>query len=321
VRTQPVERRVLARPVLVPGAVRIDERRIKVVALRMDGFIEDLFVNATGQTVRAGQPLFRVYSPQVQQAQVDLLTALREQDRSGPGAEAQRRLEGPIQRLRNLGIPEARIREVVDKRSNPRTIDWPSPSSGVVLEKRVIDGQRAVTGDELYRIADLMAVWVIAEVPERELAFLRVGDPASVTFLAYPGDVREGRLTFVYPDVNPETRTVRVRIELPNPDGRLKLDMYADVTLQAGAGDAAAIAVPESALIDSGTRQVVIVARGDGRFEPRPVKTGRRGDGHVEITEGLAEGEEVVTTATFLIDAESNLQAALRALTAPEARR
>ncbi|MCK6452708.1 MAG: efflux RND transporter periplasmic adaptor subunit [Alphaproteobacteria bacterium] len=318
VRTGRVERRVLTMPVRVPGTVKLDERRIKSVTLRFDGFIEDLFVNATGQAVKAGQPLFRVYSSQVQQAQVDLIVATREfKARGGAGGDADPMIQGPMQRLRNLDLPEARIREVRQTGANPRTIDWPSPMAGIVLEKKVIDGQRAAMGSELYRIADLGTVWVIAEVPEQELPQVRIGDRAKAVFLALPGEEREGKVTFVYPDLKPETRTARVRIELANPDLKLKTDMFAHVTIGAGGSGAAVIAAPDSAVIDSGTRQVVLVARGEGRFEPRAVRIGRRGEGMVEIVEGLAEGEEVVTSATFLIDAESNLKAALQAFTPP----
>lgn len=318
VRTETVEARVLVQAVRAVGTVAIDERRLTIVALRSDGYVEDLFVNTTGQTVRAGEPLFRIYSAQVQQAQIDLIVAMRALQRGTAGADAERSLEGAMQRLRNLGVPESRIREVRETGANPRTIDWPAPANGTVIGKRIINGQRVVAGDELYRIADLSHVWVIADVAEGDLATIASGTRASVTFRAYPAEPVEGEVTFIYPELRPETRTVRVRIEVPNPDGRLKADMYADVVFRPGAADAPAIAVSASAVIDSGTRQVVIVARGEGRFEPRPVRLGRRGEGYVEVLDGVAKGEEVVTTATFLIDAESNLKAALKAFT-PEA--
>jgi membrane fusion protein, copper/silver efflux system len=174
-------------------------------------------------------------------------------------------------------------------------------------------------GDELYRIADLSSVWVIADVAESDLADIKVGMRATVTLRAYPMQPFEGEVTFIYPEVKTETRTARVRIEVPNPEGRLKIDMYADVVFQAGAGEEPCIAAPSSAVIDSGTRQVVLVAKGEGRFEPRAVKLGRHGDGYVEVLDGISTGEEVVTAATFLIDAESNLKAALQAFTQPEA--
>jgi Cu(I)/Ag(I) efflux system membrane fusion protein len=304
VRTEPVEARAIMRPVRAVGTVTHDESRLTVVAMRSDGYIEELFVDKTGQHVHAGDPLFRVYSPDIVSAQVDV--------RVGFGAG------GGEQRLRNLGLPESHIREVRAGK-NPMTLDWPAPATGDVIEKRVIKGQRVKAGDELYRIADHSHLWVIADVAESDLSAVKVGTRATVTVRAYAAEPVEGEVTFIYPELRTETRTARVRIELPNPGGRLKIDMYADVVFQAGAGEQPAIAVPTSAVIDSGTRQVVLVAKGEGRFEPRAVKLGRRGDGYVEVLDGVDKGEEVVTSATFLIDAESNLKAALQAFTQSEA--
>lgn len=320
VRTEVVEARVLVQPVRAVGAVRYDERRLTVVALRAEGYIEDLFVNAAGQAVQAGAPLFRVYSRDIQIAQVDLGVALAAQARGVATVGAQS-IEGAMQRLRNLDVPESRIQEVRKTGANPRTIDWPSPATGVVIEKRVIKGQRVMAGEELYRIADLSQMWVIAEVAESDLAAIKIGMTATVTLRAYPQEPIAGTVTFIYPDLRPETRTARVRIELPNPDGRLKNDMFADVAFRAGADGDPVVAAPESAVIDSGARRIVLVSKGEGRFEPREVKLGRRGEGYVEIVEGVNEGESVVTAATFLIDSESNLNAALKAFAAPEAPR
>jgi Cu(I)/Ag(I) efflux system membrane fusion protein len=162
-------------------------------------------------------------------------------------------------------------------------------------------------------------MWVIADVAESDLAHIQTGTHATVTFRAYPTEPMAGKVTLVYPELKTETRTARVRIELPNPDGRLKTDMYADVVFKTGADDIPVVAVPDSAVIDDGGQQLVLVAKGEGRFEPRPVKLGRRGEGYREVVEGVGEGEEIVTTATFLIDAESNLRAALKTFTPPEA--
>jgi Cu(I)/Ag(I) efflux system membrane fusion protein len=315
VRTEPAEARVLVRPVRAVGTVAIDERRATIVTMRSDGYVEDLFVNTTGQIVRAGEPLFRVYSPDIQQAFSDLLVAKSWSGTANVGLG--KSLDGAMQRLRNLGVPESRIREIRDSGSNPRTIDWLAPAGGTVMVKRVINGQRIVAGDELYRIVDLTNVWVIADVAEGDLADIKLGARATVTFRAYRSQPVEGTVTFIYPEVKTETRTVRVRIEVANPDERLKPDMYADVVFQADGDRAAVTTVPASAIIDNGTQQIVLVAKGEGRFEPRPVKLGRRGDGHVEIVEGLRPGEDIVTTATFLIDAESNLQSALKTFSDP----
>jgi Cu(I)/Ag(I) efflux system membrane fusion protein len=321
VRTEAVEARVVVRPIRSIGTVMHDESRLTVVTMRSDGFVEDLFVSRTGQHVHAGEPLFRVYSADIQRAQIDLLIAMGTSQRGSgvPTPDANRNLEGALQRLRNLAVPESRIREVREKGINPRTIDWPSPATGDVIEKKIINGQRVQAGQELYRIADHTHLWVIADVAEADLSAIKIGTRANVTVRAYAAQPIEGEVTFIYPELRAETRTARVRIEIPNPDGRLKVDMYADVVFQAGAQEEPVTAVPASAVIDSGTRQIVLLAKGEGRFEPRAVKLGRRGDGYVEVLDGITKGEEVVTSATFLIDAESNLRAALQAFTQPEA--
>jgi Cu(I)/Ag(I) efflux system membrane fusion protein len=312
VRTEKVGALSLARTVRGIGTIRHDESLLWIVTVRSDGYIEDLFVNKTGQHVQKGEPLFRFYSPQIQLAQADLLVALRAEGTSSK-SEASRSLAGAMQKLRNLDVPADRIDEVRETMTNPRTIDWASPATGDIVEKKVIQGQRVMAGDELFRIADHSRVWVVAEVAEADIGEIEVGMHATVTLRAFPAEPQDGVVSFIYPEMmNPETRTITVRIELANPDGKLKPGMYADVVFEAGDGEAATIAVPNSAIIDSGTRQVVLVAKGDGRFEPREVKLGRRGEGYTEIASGLAAGEEVVVSATFLIDAESNLKAALQ---------
>jgi membrane fusion protein, copper/silver efflux system len=300
VRTQAVEARVIVRPVRAVGTVMHDESRLTVVAMRSDAYIEELFVNKAGQHVHAGDPLFRVYSPDIVSAQVDL--------RNG----------GSEQRLRNLGVPESHIREVRSGK-NPMSLVWPAPATGDVIEKRVINGQRVKAGDELYRIADHTHLWVVADVSESDLSAIKLGTRVTVAVRAYAAQPVEGEVTFIYPELRTETRTARVRIELPNLDGRLKIDMYADVVFQTATNEQPVIAVPANAVIDSGTRQIVLVVKAEGRFEPRAVKLGRRGDGYVEVLDGVNKGEEVVTAATFLIDAESNLKAALQAFAQPEA--
>jgi Cu(I)/Ag(I) efflux system membrane fusion protein len=317
VRSEKVQLRTVARAIRVSGIVRMDERKQTVVTLRAEGYIEELHVNATGETVKAGAPLFRLYSAPLVQAQLEYALAIKA-SRNMHDTSQMAMVDGAARKLRSLGMPEERIREIQKSGKVQRTIEWPAPASGTVLEKKVIDGQRIMPGDELYRIADLSTVWVIAEVPERDIGSITSGDRATVTFRAFPNQPMEGRVTLVYPELKPETRTARVRIELPNPDGRLKPDMYADVVFHADAEGKPVIAVPDSAVIDSGTRQLVLISKGEGRFEPRVIKTGRHGDRYVEVLEGLKEGEEVVTTATFLIDAESNLRAALKGFSEQE---
>jgi membrane fusion protein, copper/silver efflux system len=318
VTTEKVEARAVSRAVRGVGSVQHDETLLTIVTVRSDGYIERLFVNKTGQHVEKGEPLFRFYSPQIQLAQADLLVAVRAhgKDSGGLGSD----LEGAMQKLRNLDVPEARIDEVRKTMTNPRTLDWASPATGDVIEKDVIEGQRVAAGDELFRIADHSRIWVVAEVAEADIAMITVGMSATVTLRAFPSEPHDGVVTFIYPEMmKPETRTVSVRIELPNTDGQMKTGMYTDVVFHSDGDGTKVTAVPDSAVIDSGTRQVVLVAEGDGRFEPRAVKLGRRGEGYAEITEGLKPGEEVVTSANFLIDAESNLKAALQTFGQQEA--
>jgi membrane fusion protein, copper/silver efflux system len=287
VTTEKVEVRAVSRGVRGVGTVQHDESLLTIVTVRSDGYIEKLFVNKTGQHVEKGEPLFRFYSPQIQLAQADLMVAVRAHGKdSGAGGD----------------------------------LDWASPATGDIIEKAVIEGQRVAAGDELFRIADHFRVWVVAEVAEADIGMVKVGTRATVTLRAFATEPHEGVVTFIYPEMmKPETRTVSVRIELPNPDGQMKVGMYADVVFHSDSEGAPVAAVPDSAVIDSGTRQVVLVAKGDGRFEPRVVKLGRRGEGYAEILEGLKPGEEVVTSANFLIDAESNLKAALQTFGQQEA--
>jgi Cu(I)/Ag(I) efflux system membrane fusion protein len=310
VRTETVAPKALSQEVRGVGTVEHDESTLWVVAVRSDGYIEDLFVDKTGQHIKAGEPMFRFYSPQIQLAQVDLLVSLRAQGRRG----ASREVEGAIQKLRNLNVPQKRIDEVLKTKKNPRTLDWPSPEAGHVIDKNVIKGQFVEAGDELFRIADHSRVWVVAEVAEADIADIKVGTPVTVTLRAFLNAPYEGKVTFIYPHMRKmETRTVSVRVELPNPGGLMRPGMYADVVFHPGADDPKVMAVPSDSIIDSGARKVVLVAKGEGRFEPREVKIGRRDRNHVEILDGVTEGEEVVTSATFLIDSESNLKAALEA--------
>ena len=317
VKTEKVEARPIVRTVRAVGRVEHDETLLTIVTVRSDGYIEELFVNKTGQHVEKGEPLFRLYSSQIQLAQSDLIVAMRNTEGRRTGPEADKSLEGAMLRLRNLGVPQSRIDEIRKTNTNPRTIDWPAPATGDVIEKKVINGQRVTAGDELYRIADHSLVWIIAELAESDIGSIRVGSTAKVTVRADLGAPVEGKVTFIYPELKPETRTVPVRIEIPNPEGLLKTSMYADVVFNVGEA-APVTAIPANAVIDSGTRQVVLVAKGEGRFEPRAVKLGGRGEGYVEIVDGLKVGEEVVTSANFLIDAESNLRAALQSFTQQE---
>ena len=223
-----------------------------------------------------------------------------------------------MERLKNLGLPESVLNQIRASPTPLMSIDWPAPVSGVVMEKKAISGQMVKAGEELYRLADLSSIWVIADVAEQDIGQVRVSSPAKIAFRAFPDQPFDGRVTFVLHELDARTRTGKVRIEVRNPEHRIKHEMYADVEIDAAAGEPKRLTVPVSAVIDSGNRQVVIVERGEGLFEPRPVKLGRRSDGFIEIRDGLKAGEKVVVTANFLIDAESNLRAALKSFTADE---
>lgn len=311
VRSEAAAMRVLARSVRAPGIAKPDERTLRSVSLRADGFIEKLYVNETGRHVSAGEPLFRIYIPQLALVQVDYRTAMLD------GAQGGRNEKGALQRIRNLGIPESVVEKLRASPTPMLSIDWPAPVSGFVMQKNVIEGQMVKMGEEMYRLADLSKLWVIADVAEQDLALVEVGAPATLHFRAYPGENFTGTVSFILHELDPATRTAKVRIEVQNADHRLKHEMFADLEIEAGSGAAPVLTVPASAVIDSGNRQIVLVDKGEGRFEPRPVRLGPRGDGFVQIRDGLANGEQVVSAATFLIDAESNLKAALQAFTAP----
>lgn len=304
VRSEEARMTSLSRPLRVPGVAKPDERTLRVVTLRADAFIEKLYINETGKHVKAGEPLFQVYSPQLLRALID--------DKTGA-------FPGQInaeQRLKILDIPQSVIDAARKAKQVASSFDYPSPASGVVMEKMVVEGMMMKMGEPLYRLADLGSIWVIADVAEQDLGQVKIGSPAKVNFRALPGETFAGQVTFILHELDAITRTAHVRIEIKNPDHRIKHEMYADVVIESGSGEDTRLAVPTSAVIDSGNRQIVLVDLGEGRFEPRPVKLGLRGDGLIEIQDGLKSGEKVVVSANFLIDAESNLKAALSSFTA-----
>ena len=309
VRTAPVEMRRMERIIRAPGVAKPDERTLRSITLRADAFIEKLYVNETGRHVKAGEPLFRLYSPDMVRFQIDF--------RDLSTASGTRDERSAIQRLKNLALPEPVIDELLSGRKPIVTFDWPAPVSGVVMQKKVVEGMMMKAGEELFRLADLSSIWVIADVPEQDIARVKLGAPAKLSFRAFPGETFTGPVTFVLHELEMATRTAKVRIEVKNPDHRLKHEMFADVEIDSGAGDGERVVVPVSAVIDSGNRQVVLVESGEGRYAPRAVKLGARTDAYVQIIEGVQAGEQVVVTANFLIDAESNLKAALQAFTAP----
>jgi len=311
VRTEAAAERIIDDPIRVPGTVELDERKVTVVATRTDSFINAVAAVTTGDRVSKGAALLQLYSPEVSEAAVQLLHV---QD-SGIAAAAL----GARQRLQNLGVPEDGIAEIERTRKVPLSLTWRAPRDGVVLERNASEGMKAAPGDVLFRLADVSTLWVIADVPEYQLGAVRLGAAATIRLRSRPGETFTGQVSKIYPEVTPETRTAKVRIELPNPDGILLPKMYADVDLASG-NSSMVVTVPTNAVIDTGTRQVVILDKGDGRFEPRDVEIGQQGGGFTEIRSGIAAGDKVVTAANFLIDAESNLKAALNSMTNSEAK-
>jgi Cu(I)/Ag(I) efflux system membrane fusion protein len=310
VRSEEVVRRIVSRLVRAPGTVQLDERRISVVATRSDSFIEEVAGVTTGDRVSKGQSLFRIYSPEIAVAGAQFLSDLRN---AGHGASS----GGARQRLENLGVTPDAIAEIERTLKPPLSITWKSPRDGVVLERNIASGMKVASGDPLFRIVDISTVWIVADIPEYELGAVRVGAQARIRFQNRGADPVEGRISLIYPQIGEIARTGKVRIEIPNPSGLLLPNMYVEVEVGTGTPDPV-VAVPDSAVIDSGIRQIVIIDKGDGRFEPRIVKVGTRGEGYIEIRDGIAVGEKAVVAANFLIDAESNLKAALRSFTPPE---
>jgi len=319
VKTEPAALRPVTRTLRAVGTVELDERQVYTVAPKFEGWIERLRVNTTGQYVRRGQVLMEVYSPDLVIAQQEYIIAAKgmasvKEASSEAQANMGHLVKSALERLRNWDISEDEMARLQTDGLSRRTLTLRSPVSGVVLDKPALKGMRFMPGEVLYKISDMSSVWLLADIFEQDLGLVQPGQAARISVNAYPGKVFSGKVAFVYPTVTPETRTAKVRIELSNPGGQLKPAMYANVELITGRVKDKVLAVPDSAVIDSGTRQIVLVQRGEGLFEPRPVKLGMYADGYIEVLEGLQAGENVVVTANFLIDSESNLKAALGAL-------
>ena len=309
VKSEPAGPRVVRAAIRAPGTIQLDERRISVISMRVESFLQKVANVTTGTAVKKGQPLMEIYSPAISSAAAEYIATI--------GSPATARVEqygrGSRQRLKNYDVPDNVIAAMEKTQTVPLTVEWSAPRDGIVLERNAIEGMRAQPGDVLFRVADTSVVWAMIDVAERDLGTLAVGQPVVVKARGFPGREFAGTIAVIYPQINRDTRTARVRVELANADLALLPDMYVDAEINVGKADAV-LAVPESAILDTGSRQTVLVDKGDGRFEPREVKIGQRGGGYVEVREGLADGEPVVVSANFLIDAESNLKAALKGL-------
>ena len=305
----------IEREIRTVGQITFDETRVTTISTKIDGWIESLFANFEGQPIGAGTPLFAIYSPMLVTAQEELLLARRlVTDVAGGSSEARDNaaslLASARRRLTYWEVPPADVAAIERSGEVRRTITLRSAVSGFVVTKNVLQGQRVMAGEPLYRVADLSTVWVEGEVFERDLSAVRLGQSVTADLDALPGRPRRGRITYIYPTLNAETRTTRVRVELPNPGMQLKPGMYATLSWSGGAA-APALAVPRSAVISTGKRDLVFVRRADSMLEPRDVTLGTATATRIQILSGLAAGETVVASATFLLDAESNLSTLL----------
>ncbi len=309
VRYATVERREIAFFVETVGTVTYDETRLTVVNPKIPGWVEKLHVDFTGAPVRAGQILMEVYSPALVSAQEELVLAARLLREAGEGRAAENAAEllsSARRRLAYWDVPDEDIRRIEESGEPTKTLAMRAPASGIIVEKNVVEGDRIMPGMTVYRIADLSRVWIEADVFEKDLALVDEGQGALVSFEAYPGRVFTGRVTFVYPTVSVQARTARLRLELPNPEGILKPGMYAQIRLNVPPTPPTLV-VPRSAVIATGERALVFVRAEDGALVPREVRMGRTSGAMQELLAGVSEGDRVVSSAAFLVDAESNL--------------
>jgi RND family efflux transporter MFP subunit len=323
VRTATVEFRALQRMVRATGRVDYDETRMSDVNTKVGGWVERLFVGFTGRHVTKGEPLFELYSPELVAAQEEYLTVLdyvqRLQDQEADESVlrgARELLAASLQRLRYWDVSDVQIDDLRQRRTATRTLTIHAPQEGVVVHKALFEGAYINPGQHLYRIADLSQVWVTADVFEYEVPWVMEGQEGEVHLSYLPGRTFEGQVAHVHPSLDAETRTLRVRMSFDNKDRALKPGMFANVILRTESVQR--LSVPEEAIIQSGERNVAVVALGEGRFQPRKVEVGLQAEGWYEILDGLQEGERIVTSAQFLIDSESNLKSALTSMTAAE---
>lgn len=305
----------IERTIRAVGTVVSDETRIRHVHTKIAGWVDKLYVDFTGQAVRRGQPIMALYSQELMATQEEYLRAREAAGRFAGSSlpEVRRGGEDLVQaarrRLELFDVPPGFIAQLERTGKAQRTVPVLAPSSGIVIAKEVFEGQQVEPNMELFTVTDLSHVWIEADVYENEATRVRVGDSAVLTLAQDPGTSRTGRVKFVSPTLNPETRTVKVRFDFDNPDGALKPAMYANVQITLLAADG--VVVPDSAVMDTGLRQVVFVAADDGTFAPRVVRVGIRSEGRAQILEGLRDGERVAVAANFLLDSESRLRSAL----------
>ena len=320
VKTEIVKKRGLNLKVLTNGILTTDERREFIITIKTEGWIEKLYINYTGQKVRKGDKLMEIYSPELVSAQQEFLTALTYQsslhssssvDLLNSGDELVR---NAYKKLRLLEMPEVEIENLRQSKEVKTLSILYSPHSGTVIEKNVIEGEKISAGSPLIQIADLSNLWLIADIYEYELSKIQIGSLSEIKYNFLPGKTFSGKVTFIYPTLDPKSRTVKIRIDVPNPKDELKPSMFASVEIR-GKDRGVTPVIPESALLRSGTRDIVILSLGEGRFKPQQVKVGDYAEGYYQILAGIEEGNKIVTSAQFLIDSESNLKSAISQFT------
>ncbi len=314
--TAPVTRGTVSGSWRTVGRVEVDPTRVRKTNVKVEGYVDRLFVDFVGMPVRRGQPLFSLYSPSLFAAENEYVLALQTRDalgRAGASTDDGASLVAAARhKLELWDVPDAEIQRIEATRSPSRTLTFLSPIAGVVTAKNVVQGASVAAGDTPFEITDLGEVWVMADAYEGDLASVRVGMPASLTLAAYPGRVFRGMVAFIDPLLDPGTRTAKVHMHFPNPGGVLKPGLYGDVVL--AGHDRPGLSIPADAVIRSGTKDVVFLALGEGKFSPREVQLGARDGGQVEVRGGLQAGQQVVTRANFLVDSESQLRASLAAM-------
>jgi membrane fusion protein, copper/silver efflux system len=314
IKTAPVERQTIDRSIRTVGIVQTDETRTSHVHVKFEGFIEQIYVNYTGRLVRKGQPLFRIFSRELLAAEQEYLSSRTALARVPAAAgdsvrgSAQQLAAASRERLRLFDVPQAVLSEMERTGVAQRAVTIISPQTGTVVEKQAVAGLAVTPMMHLYVIADLSTVWVLADVYERDLAQVRVGQQAKMQIDALPARRFEGAVTFVSPTVDQATRTVKVRFEFQNREGMLRPGMYATVEIAAPGGEA--LVIPSDSVVDTGERKIVFVTKGEGRFEPRPIITGAAFNGRYEVIEGLREGDVIATSGQFLLDSESRIRGA-----------
>jgi Cu(I)/Ag(I) efflux system membrane fusion protein len=316
-----VEMRALEKVIRTVGRIDYDEKRLVTISPKIGGWIEDLFVDFTGRFVQQGEPLLTIYSPELVSTQEEYLLALRAKkdlikspfpEVAGSGSSL---AESARRRLKLWDITDDQIKALEESGQPKKTLTLYSAFSGIVLEKIAYKGMNVMPGVALYKLADLSVVWLYADIYEYELPFIRLGQEAAIQLSYLPGEIFTGKAIYIYPYLDPNTRTAKVRFEFPNPHGKLKPEMYANVEIKVHLGRK--LAVPEGAIIDTGLRQLAIIDKGSGYFEPREVRVGAKVDNYYEVIRGLKAGERVVTSANFLIDSESKLKEAMGGMAMP----